>query len=186
MNETTRKKVFGGALIFALVASAGAVLVTAETDDTTDQPDKDCFEFDRPIGHHQPYYSELTEEQQAEIDELRETMTQNGETFEEIQEAINEKLREFGIDIPTRDEMLYNEIERTTQRLEILERQKELREQGYDWDEIQDMISEEYNITASDFGQSDFMHGPGGHGGPHGRGSFKEPSSSEDTEDTTI
>ena len=184
MNKTTRKKLFGGALIFALLASAGAVLVTAETDDTTDQKDWNSFGFGRPMGHHQSYYSELTEEQQTEIDEIRETMMQDGAAKDEIQEAINEKLREYGLEIPTRDEMLDNEIERTTQRLEILERQKELREQGYDWDEIQEIISEEFDMTVSYFGNPGLMHGPGGHR-PRGGGFCEEPSS-EEIEETTV
>ena len=42
--------------------------------------------------------------------------------------------------------MLEKQIERTEQRLEILIRQKELREEGYEWEDIQQIIQDEFEL----------------------------------------
>ena len=78
--------------------------------------------------------------------------------FEEINEAITEKLDEWGI----LDNRLDDAIEQTEMRLEILNRQKELREQGYSWDEINDLIQEEYGLESFGHGYPgmDFGLGP--------------------------
>lgn len=115
---------------------------------------------------HPSYFANLTEEQQEEIDSLRETMIKDNATADEIMDAVNEKLRELGIDIPTRDEMLETEIERTTLHLEILNRQKELRELGYSWDEIHDLITDEYGIDIPLESHNHEFHGT------HGMGEF--------------
>jgi hypothetical protein len=106
-----------------------------------------------------PLFLELTEEQQLEINSLRENMSAEGSSPQEIRDAIAAKLQEFGIDFPTRDDMLDREIEQTTQRLNILERQKELREAGYSWDEIHDLIAEEFGINFSGDVQPHSLYG---------------------------
>jgi len=154
--NTTRKKILGIALIVMILAVIGSILVTAETEDmTTDEEPFGCFGFGRMMERPSQFLSTLTEEQQNEIDSIQSTMKQANASFEEIQEAINEKLREYGYEIPTRDELLQNDIERTTKRLEILERQKELRDRGTNWDDIKDIIIEEYGEDCID------GHGPG-------------------------
>jgi DNA-binding transcriptional MerR regulator len=128
-----------------------------------------------------PLYANLTDEQRDELEDLRSTLREDNATHEEIQEAINEKLREYGIDVPTRDEMLTTRIERTTTQLEILERQKELRDQGYEWDEIKDIIAEEFDVESlhamapQPLGR---FHGAGPHRG-RDDGSFEESENSE-------
>jgi len=158
MKNTTRNKLVGTFLIVALVTIAGAVLVSAETDEAGDVIEEQ--EWCRPMMQERmPFFSELTEEQQQEIEELRTELSESGATPEEVHEAVTEKLREFGIDIPTRAEQLAQEIERTEQQLEILNRKKELLESGYSWKEIQDTIQEEFDLEAS--------MGPGQGMGPH-------------------
>lgn len=44
------------------------------------------------------------------------------------------------------DQQLENEITQTEQRLQILNREKELRNQGYGWDEIRSMMQDEFDI----------------------------------------
>ena len=174
MNKNTTKKIIGGTLIVALLATIGAVLVTADTDDSTDNVKPfNGFGFERHMQGQEPFCTNLTEEQQTEIQALRESLTASNATAEEIREAINEKLREFGIDIPTRDEMLDSQIEQTTQQLEILQRQKELRNEGYSWDEISDIISEEYGMELPNSSPPGEMGGRGFHG-PGCRGEFNQ------------
>lgn len=133
-------------IIIAFIATLTVILVTAETDDENDE-EKSSFEFrhEKRRGEHQPYTFNLTEEERIEIELLRESMIEEGATPEEIHEAVTTKLAEFGFDLPDRDEQLDNEIEQTKKQLEILERQKELRDEGYSWDEIQDKIEEEFD-----------------------------------------
>lgn len=147
MKKATSKKILGGTLILSLLATIGAVLVTAETDDfDEDERIFPRFESGKMMGDRQPFFSELTEEQKEEINDLREQITTEDATTEEIRTAIMEKLEEFGIELPDRDVMLDEQIQQTTQHLEILELKKELREEGYSWEEIQDVISEEYDL----------------------------------------
>ena len=70
------------------------------------------------------------------------TLREQNATRNEIQTAIQEKLDEFGV----LDTQLDNEIEQTQQRLTILNRQKELRDEGYSWDEINTIIQEEFDL----------------------------------------
>jgi len=215
MNRTTTKKLFGGILIVSLVATIGAVLGTAETDDSMIDKENpfDCFELGRSIGGHQPFYSvmandsinvdmpfghfrgdkemngslpffsELTEEQQNEIESLRESMIGDGASPEEIRDAITSKLEEYGFDAPSMDDQLDDKIERTTQRLEILNRQKELRCEGYSFDEIRDMISVEFELEFLENHNSCFMP----YGGSQGiRGKGSNDLTFEDTDDSDI
>ena len=163
--KTTNKKLVGGLLIGLLFSTIGAVLVTAETDATTD-------ETTQPIvfgGRHEMHgfgllSTYLTDEQQEEINETITSLRNQNATHEEIQAAIQEKLDEFGV----LDTQLENEIEQTQQRLTILNREKELRDQGYSWDEINTIIQEEFDLeNTMGFDMTfDQGFGPGPHGGP--------------------
>ena len=185
MKKSTQKKIIGGTLIAVFLSILGAVLVTAELDgtedtddDTTDFPD---FGFGRKLCGREPYMSKLTEEKQEEIYNLRQSLLEENATMEEIREAINDKLTEFGIEVPTRDDLLGDQIERTTQKLEMLEVQKQLREDGYTWDEVDDILVEEYNVTMPMDHHG--MMGPRGGRGMHGI--FEEeycPAYDEETE----
>ena len=141
MKKTTGKKIIGGLMVAIVIATMGAVFVSAETDNASDTGD-----WHRPCwGNRQMYKqpaidSELTEDQQIELDELVSNLIDEGASREEIREAVFEKLDEFCV----LDERLDKAIERTEQRLEILNRENELRDQGYSWDEIIDIIQEEF------------------------------------------
>jgi hypothetical protein len=122
MKKTT-KQIFGGLMVLAIIGTIGAVVVSAH-----------------------PFSSELTDEQRDELEELRESLIGEDTTQEEIREAMNGQLESYGIDILTKDEMLDKQINTTRQRLEILERKKTLREEGYEWEEIDEIIQEEFDI----------------------------------------
>ena len=122
MNKTT-KQIFGGLMVLAIIGAIGAVVVNAH-----------------------PFLSELTDEQRDELKELSEALRNEEATHEEIREAMHDRLESYGIDIPTQEEMLDKQINSTRQRLEILERKKELLEEGYEWEKINEIIQEEFDI----------------------------------------
>ena len=129
--KKTYKKLVGGLMIATILAVIGATVVGAQTEDGM-------------FWGRRGFMTELTEEQR-----------------EDLQATMQEKFEEYGIEIPTRDEMLDKQIERTEQRLEILKRQKELREEGYEWEEIQEIIQDEFELEYS-IGQGPrmgFRHG---------------------------
>ncbi len=156
MKKVTSKKLIGSLLIIILLTIIGAVLVTAETSDTTldeenvDAETNDETEDNNPttfgdrryMCRQRPFFFNLTEEQREEIDKIVANLKEEGASREEIAEAIFAKLDEFGIP----DKRLDNEIECTEKKLEILYREKELREEGYSWDEIKDIIQEEFDL----------------------------------------
>lgn len=163
--KTTNKKLVSGLLIGLFITAIGAVLVTAETEDTNEEINQPIsFEQRRGFG---PFAYNLTDEQQVELEELLESLRRENVTGEEIQAAIQEKLDEFGV----LDAQLDNEIEQTQLRLEILNRQKELRNEGYSWDEINTIIQEEFNLeNPIDMGLDITCHqrfGPGSYGEQH-------------------
>lgn len=171
--RNTHKKLVGGLLVGLFIATIGAALATGQTDDTIDD-NSDTTEFmpeQFPFGDRSPGLmgigpcgSELTDEQQTELEELISTLRNQNATGYEIRIAIQEKLDEFGVF----DTRLDNEIAQTEQRLTILNRQKELRDEGYTWDEINSIIEEEFGLeNATGMGWSimdghGFRHGPCG------------------------
>jgi len=162
MMKKTKNKLLGSIAVVTLLATIGSAFVTAETSELTEDK-QPLFEQCPTWGPHDVAFGyELTEDQQAELESLRETLKESNATFEEIDEAIAEKLAEFGFEVPTRDDLLEHEIEQTTQRLSMLNRKQELREQGYSWEEIQEIIAEEYEVEFLDE-----MHPCGMHGGRH-------------------
>jgi hypothetical protein len=141
------KKLVGGFIVALLIATIGAIIVSAETKDISEDETSNKFFWgfggvrDREISKGNLFY-ELTDEQEEEILQLKQTMIDENATCEEIQEAVMQKLDEWGI----LDNRLDNAIEQTELRLEILNRQKELRAQGYSWEEINDIIQDEYDL----------------------------------------
>jgi len=137
--RSINKKLVGGLLIDLIITAIGAVLATAETDDTTDETTIPI----PPEGKHRfgSFAYNLTEEQQAGLEDLMVILRVQNATRDEIQAAIQEELDEYGV----LDTQLDNEITQTEQQLTILNRQKELRDQGYSWDEINTIIQEEFN-----------------------------------------
>ena len=148
MEKTTIKKLVGGLLVVMIIATIGTVIVSAQTDEST-ETDEQTKTF---LGHHplmngpKPFFYNLTEDQQAEIDTLRDELIEQGATCEEIRDAIMEKLDEYGV----LDEQLENEIANTEQRLNMLERKKELRSEGKSWEEIDEIIQEEFDLEFPD------------------------------------
>ncbi|OGS41071.1 MAG: hypothetical protein A3K77_06770 [Euryarchaeota archaeon RBG_13_31_8] len=167
--KTTNKKLVGSLLIGLLFSAIGAVLATAQTDATINETTSPIpFGGRHGIKGLGPLSTYLTDEQQAELNETIAGLRDQNATHEEIQAAIQEKLDGFGV----LDIQLDNEIEQTQQRLAILNREKELREEGYSWDEINTITQEEFdleNSTVMGFGMTfDHGFGPGPHGGePH-------------------
>jgi len=139
--KKTRTKIIGGLMVAILFATIGAVLVSAETDDAEDSED-----WHLPIHRERNMFglkipkNELTEDQQSEIDSLITILSEDGASCEEIREAIFDKLDEMGII----DEHLDDAIEQTEQRLMILNRENELRDEGYSWEEINEIIQDEF------------------------------------------
>ncbi len=170
MKKLNKKIVLGTATII-LVATIGVVFAGAQYDETTQEDFPEIDFSDRPqmkehrlldsnITEHGFFFYDLTEEQQTEIDELRTSLQNQGANFSEIQDAINEKLDEFGVF----DQRLDNEINQTEQRLQILNREKELREQGYSWDEIRTIIQDEFGQEFFVIGDDHAMMDPHGSG----------------------
>jgi hypothetical protein len=162
------KTLVGIFMVALLIAAIGAVIVSAETDETTDEDSssKHFWGFggirNMEISRGNIFY-ELTDEQEEEIIQLKQTMISEGATCEELQEAIIEKLDEWGI----LDKRLDEAINQTELRLEILNRQKELRDQGYSWEEISSMIQEEFDLEES-FGEGRMLDHGFGHRGCRG------------------
>ncbi len=141
-----RKKLIAGLIAAMITATIGAVYATEQTDgatpDTTlQEPGWNTHKMNEMMwcGHN------LTTEQQTELDELFTTLKEQNATPQEMQTAILEKLDEFGV----LDTQLETQIAQAEQRLVILNREKELRDQGYNWTAIQTIIKEEFNVTES-------------------------------------
>lgn len=169
--KKTSKKFVGGLLIVLVIATIGVVFATAQDDGTTEEftPQENFCgrrhmdgprSFNNNSTEHGLFFYDLTEDQQAEVDELRTSLQDQGANYSEIQEAINAKLDEFGVF----DQRLENEIEQTEQRLQILNREKELRENGYSWDEIRTSIQDEFGIEYLIQGDNHNMMGQRGFG----------------------
>lgn len=126
--KKTNKKIFGGLLVAMFIATIGAVIANA-------QPG---------------FFSEITEEQKAELWEMRESLIEDGASCQETRDAMREQLESYGVELPTRDEMLAKKIEFTQQRLDILERKHELRDEGFEWEEIREIIEEEFDLEFPD------------------------------------
>jgi len=148
MNNKT-KKIIGGVFAALILSSVGAVLVSANEDVLSsfeDSPETDEFRqwrFVTPRG----YLAEvLTDDQKEELRLLHEEMIEQNATCEQIREAVHDLLESWGIDHPDLDEQLEVGINRTSKRFEILNRTQELREEGYSWEEIKEMIQDEFDL----------------------------------------
>jgi hypothetical protein len=151
MKKTTSKKILGIGLVVILIATIGAVVTSA----------------------HPGFFSELTDEQKEELKETRENLIEEGATCEEIREEMREQFESYGIELPTREEMLDKQIERAEQRLEILNRIKELVNENSEitQEEIRDKISEEFELELAENGNG-IMHRSKGRCGRFGYRGF--------------
>ena len=145
--KKTSKKIVGGLMVVMFIATIGAVIASAvDVETNEDDARQTTFWGRQPMCGEPPFIAELTVEQREELDYLLTSLKEEGATPPEIHDAVQQKLAEFGIEVSTLDEKLDIQIERTEQRLEILNRKDELREQGYTWEEIKDIIQEEYDL----------------------------------------
>jgi hypothetical protein len=174
------KSLFAGLLVIFLVATAGIVLASGHINVTNENNDKQfTFRVRNQMNKSEPpfqcnesklgpFFYNLTVEQQTELNELIENLKNQGANNSEIRKAIQEKLDEWGI----LDKQLDNEISKTEQRLEILNREKELRNQSYSWEEINKIIQDEYNLEYPIIHNQDMTLEHGFNldpcGGPHG------------------
>jgi hypothetical protein len=167
--KTTHKKLVAGLFIGTLIASIGATFATGAIDDpTTGAAVLPPTSTSRGMYGIGPFASNLTDEQQTEIWSLITSLREENATPEEMKAAIQNKLDEFGV----LDTWLSSEINQTEHALAILNRQKELRDEGYSWADISNITQEEFdlrNMTGLDQGLMNdigFDHGPCG--GPDG------------------
>jgi DNA-binding transcriptional MerR regulator len=161
--KTTNKKLVGGLLINILIGTIGVAYATAQTDTINDDTIPQIpFGMAYRMNEFGPLAFDMTDEQLTELKELITTLREQNATHEEIQIAIQEKLDEYGV----LDTQLDNKIAQTEQRLTVLNRQKELRNEGYSWDEIGNIIEDEFsleNTTAVGWNMMDgqrFEHEP--------------------------
>jgi len=144
--KKARKKIIVGIMVVGLLATVGVVVVSA----------------------HPVFFSELTDEQKEEIKDLRTKLREDGATREEMREAMRTQLEEYGIELPTREEMLDMQIEHTKQRLEILERTKELIQENPEItnEEIREIIQNEFELEMPNGDGWDMIYQRGFHRGP--------------------
>jgi len=143
--KKTNKKIIGGFLVVLLIATIGSAIVTADTVETSkdDVINKKCM----GIGpKSSSFLAQLTDEQKEELKELVGGLKDEGVFGEEIKEVMGEKLNEWGIEVPTQEEMIDIKIEKTEKKLEIEYRVKELIEEGYSKEEIKNMIQNEFDL----------------------------------------
>ncbi len=167
--KTTHKKLIGGLLVGLLLATVGAALATGQKNNITKEMTPQIPLWNtHGMNRFGSFAYNLTDAQQAELEDLITSLRDQNATPAEIRTAIQEKLDEFGV----LDAQLDNEIAQTQQRLTILNRQKELRNEGYNWDEIRNIIIDEFDLqNTSGIGQDMmFEHGfkCGPYGGPRG------------------
>ena len=131
--KTTSKKIIGGFMVAALIATIGAVAVSAQG----------------------PFFNDLTDEQKQEMKDLRQSLIDEGKTRAETHEEMRSQLEGYGIELPTREEMIDKRIEQTEQKLEILNRVKDLIEENPELtkEEIRDIISEEFELELPEDGK---------------------------------
>ena len=154
MKKKMSKKIIGGLIVASLLATIGAVIVSADIGEDNEENNWPFgFRMKQKIENRHKIMCELNEEQREEIKELKETMEEEGKTPEEIREAIKQQLESYGIDLPNREERLDMAIENTEQKLEILKYIRELIENNTDLtkEEIRDLVETEFGIELPEF-----------------------------------
>jgi hypothetical protein len=143
--KKTSNKIFGSILVVMIIATIGAVVVSA----------------------HPEFLDDLTDEQKTELKDLKETLIGEGASRFEIKENIREQLESYGYELPSREEMLDKQIEHTELKLDILKRTKELIQDNPEItpEEIKEIIQEEFELELPEdcFGK---MHKYKCHRGP--------------------
>jgi hypothetical protein len=163
MKNKISKKIIGTLIVLSIIATIGAVIVSADSDEDNEEKNLPIGFFGRhPKCRKNPFLSELTDKQREEIKEIRETMEEEGKTPDEIREAIKQQLESYGIEIPTIKERIDIEIEKTEKKLEILEYIKELLSENPDLtrEEIRENVESKFDIELPDFNEEgmNFRH----------------------------
>lgn len=95
------------------------------------------------MGHqHAPFWSELTETQQAELETLIQSMRDDGASREEIRDAVHNQLEEWGVEFPDHPRLLDHVGDQLTdaQKEELEALIQTLKGQGASHSEIRDAI----------------------------------------------
>ena len=175
--KTIRNKMVKGLLLDALITSIGATVAAGALDDATSSmtvlASNDVIQGMDDMG---PFASNLTDEQQTEIWNLITNLTEEEATSEEMKVAIRHKLDEFGV----LDTWLSFEIAKTEQLLATLNMQKELRDEGYVWTDINNITQDEGALTNMNGPDLGFTNDVAFHSGPRGgSGGFLPPEESD-------
>jgi len=93
-TNRTRGIILISLLAVAVVLTGSSIIISAVAQDqgSTFGP--------QPPPRDPPWMSQLTDEQKAEIEQLMQSMRDSGATQEEIREAVDAKLQEWGIPLP--------------------------------------------------------------------------------------
>jgi hypothetical protein len=128
--KKTSKKIIGGLMVVGLLATIGAVVVSASPG----------------------IFSNLTDKQKDDLRELRQELRDEGATWEEMREAMKIQLEEYGVELPSREEMIDQRIEHAEKRLEILNIIKDLITENPEitQEEIREILEEDYGIEMPD------------------------------------
>ncbi len=112
-------------------------------------------------GERLPFWDDLTEEQQAELEAMIDEMREDGATREDIREAVHAQLEEWGIDAPEPGEgggrrpPFWGELSEE-QRAELREMIDEMREDGATREDIREAVHaqlEEWGIELPEPGE---------------------------------
>ncbi len=113
-----------------------------------------------PGKHGMPFKDLLTDEQQAELETMVSSMRDADSSRDEIHEAIETKLEEWGIEIPEKpDQDIHDAMKELTteQRKQVHELVKDMHEQGAEREEIQEAVKsllESFGIEIGDSSES--------------------------------
>lgn len=93
MNRT-RGFILVSLLAIAVVLASSSIILSAKAQDQGTAPDPQLPPRDPP------WMSQLTDDQKAQIQQLIQSMKDSGATPQEIRDAVNAKLQEWGIQLP--------------------------------------------------------------------------------------
>jgi len=93
-TNRTRGFILVSLLTVAVVLTSSSVILSAIAQDQGTAPGP------QPPPPDPPWMSQLTDDQKAQIQQLIQSMRDSGATPEEIRDAVNAKLQEWGIQLP--------------------------------------------------------------------------------------
>lgn len=96
MTHTNRTKglILVSLLVIGVALTSSTIILSALADNqgTTHDP--------QVPSREPPWMSQLTDDQKTQIQQLMDSMRQSGATPQEIRDAVNAKLQEWGIEVP--------------------------------------------------------------------------------------